>query len=539
MNNSDNEIGPFGRSFVGDFPTSGTMLILLSTFIFSALFSLGNLIPFLILFIISSSSVVYISFNFIEPHFNSKPSNKLVPIKKNKLSFDFLKETFTSGSERPKKIITFTDAIKNFFKNWANFRGRASRSEHNWPLLFSFLLQIILTIISVVLSLFLSLSEGSDLLFFIFFSINLIFQIIFFLFFMFLIIPSITILIRRLHDIGYSGWHYLSYFLITLSIELICYMISIYLFIFSYIIFSIPLYLIMILPGENKTNRFGTIPKNELNNQLESFTPVEIWDFSDSKFYDSFSKDIFPNNKNNRILIPELRMKVILQSVGLWLSIYVLNLMFTFLIIGIIVVFGMNQIDLLGLSMGLIYYLMTFLILLIFLSFDKERNYFWKLFSLQRPFYSFILMFLILILDFLLIFVVYDFLYELLMPSLIEEDFFYDSSSSNDPLILLLLFISLSIAAPIFEEIVFRGYILQKLRKSFSDIFSILLSGILFGIAHWSIFAPFDLYQTGAATIGGFLYAWLTIRTESLWPSIIAHSLWNGGIFLLMLMYVF
>jgi membrane protease YdiL (CAAX protease family) len=295
----------------------------------------------------------------------------------------------------------------------------------------------------------------------------------------------------------------------------------------------------MILPGENKTNRFGTIPKNELNNQLESFTPVEIWDFSDSKFYDSFSKDIFSNNKNNRILIPELRMKAILQSVGLWLSIYVLNLMFTFLIIGIIVVFGMNQIDLLGLSMGLIYYLMTFLILLIFLSFDKERNYFWKLFSLQRPFYSFILMFLILILDFLLIFVVYDFLYELLMPSLIEEDFFYDSSSSNDPLILLLLFISLSIAAPIFEEIVFRGYILQKLRKSFSDIFSILLSGILFGIAHWSIFAPFDLYQTGAATIGGFLYAWLTIRTESLWPSIIAHSLWNGGIFLLMLMYVF
>ena len=232
-------------------------------------------------------------------------------------------------------------------------------------------------------------------------------------------------------------------------------------------------------------------------------------------------------------------MKVILQSFGIWLSINLLNLMFTFLIIGIIVVFDIDQIDLLGLSMGLIYYFMTFLILLIFLSFDKERNYFWKLFSLQRPFYSFILMILILVLDFLLIFVVYDFLYELLMPSLVEEDLFYDSSSSKDPLILFLLFISLSVAAPIFEEIVFRGYILQKLRKSFSDIFSILLSGILFGTAHWSIFAPFDLYQTGAATIGGFLYAWLTIRTESLWPSIIAHSLWNGGIFLLMLIFVF
>ena len=72
MNNSDDAIGPFGRSFIGDFPTLGSMLLLLSTFFFSALFSLGNLIPFLILFIISSLSVVYISYSFIEPHFNER-----------------------------------------------------------------------------------------------------------------------------------------------------------------------------------------------------------------------------------------------------------------------------------------------------------------------------------------------------------------------------------------------------------------------------------------------------------------------------------
>ena len=72
MNNSDDAIGPFGRSFIGDFPTLGSMLLLLSTFFLSALFSLGNLIPFLILFIISSLSVVYISYSFIEPHFNER-----------------------------------------------------------------------------------------------------------------------------------------------------------------------------------------------------------------------------------------------------------------------------------------------------------------------------------------------------------------------------------------------------------------------------------------------------------------------------------
>ena len=72
MNNSDNEMGPFGRSFIGDFPTVGSLLLFLSTFFLSALFSLGNLIPFLILFIISSSAVVYISYKFIEPHFNQR-----------------------------------------------------------------------------------------------------------------------------------------------------------------------------------------------------------------------------------------------------------------------------------------------------------------------------------------------------------------------------------------------------------------------------------------------------------------------------------
>tara|TARA_B110000003_G_scaffold244258_1_gene253250 strand:+ start:209 stop:1096 length:888 start_codon:yes stop_codon:yes gene_type:complete len=295
----------------------------------------------------------------------------------------------------------------------------------------------------------------------------------------------------------------------------------------------------MILPGENKINRFGTIPKNELNDQIELFAPVEIWDFSDSKFHNSFSKEFFSPNKNNRILIPELKMKVFLQSLGIWFLIVLLGPIIGLAAFGAEVAFGINQIDLYYLVVGLIYSVLTFVILLIFLSFDKERNYFLKLFSFPRPFYSFILLFLILILDYLLIFKVYSFLYELLMPSLVDAAWFFDSSSSNDPLILLLLFISLSIAAPIFEEMIFRGYILQKLRKSFSDIFSILLSGILFGTAHWSIFAPFDLYQTGAATIGGFLYAWLTIRTESLWPSIIAHSLWNGGIFLYALIYVF
>ena len=149
----------------------------------------------------------------------------------------------------------------------------------------------------------------------------------------------------------------------------------------------------MILPGENKTNRFGTIPKNELNDQIELFIPIEIWDFSGSKIYDLFSQDILPKNRKNRNLIPELRKKVIFQSLGIWLLIVFLKPIFSLAAFGAEVAFGINQIDLYYLLVGLIYSFSTFLILLVFLSFDKERKNFWRLFSLPRPFYSFILMF--------------------------------------------------------------------------------------------------------------------------------------------------
>ena len=153
MNNSDDEMGPFGRSFVGDFPTSGTMLIMLSTFFISALFSLGNLIPFLILFIILSSSVVYISFNFIEPHFNSKPLNFINPTRKIKENASFIE------TSRPTHIISFQDSIRSFFINWSDFNGRSSRSEHNWILLFSFLVNILVYLIGIFLGVILYFSN--------------------------------------------------------------------------------------------------------------------------------------------------------------------------------------------------------------------------------------------------------------------------------------------------------------------------------------------------------------------------------------------
>ena len=83
-------------------------------------------------------------------------------------------------------------------------------------------------------------------------------------------------------------------------------------------------------------------------------------------------------------------------------------------------------------------------------------------------------------------------------------------------------FFSIAILAPIAEELMFRGYLLESIKKLHGDVFAVIASSILFGLAHFP-----DPYTIGMATIGGVVYGYVKIRTGSLWPSIISHMIWN------------
>lgn len=80
-------------------------------------------------------------------------------------------------------------AVTWFFKNWANFSGRATRKEY-W--LYFFVMMGLSMVSSVTLKPYLLASQLSSLIYF----------------FVFLI-PGLAITIRRLHDIGKSGWNFL------------------------------------------------------------------------------------------------------------------------------------------------------------------------------------------------------------------------------------------------------------------------------------------------------------------------------------------
>ena len=84
-----------------------------------------------------------------------------------------------------------------------------------------------------------------------------------------------------------------------------------------------------------------------------------------------------------------------------------------------------------------------------------------------------------------------------------------------------LLMIAVAIVTPIAEELMFRGYILDSIRRIHGDWPAIIGSAILFGLVH------INPFLVGQAFIGGVIYGWIRIRTGSLLPSIACHVMWN------------
>jgi len=122
---------------------------------------------------------------------------------------------------RPENTMSFMDATKSGVGKSFTFKGRSSRSEYWWWMLAGILFQIICAIIAVL---------GNV-------AVTVIFPIL-------LVIPTTTMIVRRLHDLEKSGW----WFLIVL-IPLVGILYLIYLF---------------IQEGDMNENIYGPVPTNIL-----------------------------------------------------------------------------------------------------------------------------------------------------------------------------------------------------------------------------------------------------------------------------------
>lgn len=95
----------------------------------------------------------------------------------------------------------------------------------------------------------------------------------------------------------------------------------------------------------------------------------------------------------------------------------------------------------------------------------------------------------------------------------------------------ILLYLSVLTWA-IWEEILFRGVILNILLKNYSTKNAIFIDGVIFGLYHlFNLLGGVDLFfilmQVTSATFGGLIYAYMYIKTENLVPCMICHYLHN------------
>lgn len=97
----------------------------------------------------------------------------------------------------------------------------------------------------------------------------------------------------------------------------------------------------------------------------------------------------------------------------------------------------------------------------------------------------------------------------------------------NSRVTLLIVGAMAVIAAPIFEEAVFRGFLQPLLSRTFGTIAGVLITAALFGGLHWSEYSGVWQYAAAITALGIF-FGWVRVRTDSLIPSTIMHSCHNG-----------
>ena len=136
----------------------------------------------------------------------------------------------STSAGRPAHMMGFSDAVQNvLMNNYANLNGRASRSEYWWFVLFNFIVNIVTFVIDLTLGSMITYDMGY---------VGLIA-------FLALLLPAVSVSVRRLHDIGKSGWW------ILLAIIPIVNFIGI----FVIIVFTI-------MEGEEQPNQYGNVPTN-------------------------------------------------------------------------------------------------------------------------------------------------------------------------------------------------------------------------------------------------------------------------------------
>jgi membrane protease YdiL (CAAX protease family) len=90
--------------------------------------------------------------------------------------------------------------------------------------------------------------------------------------------------------------------------------------------------------------------------------------------------------------------------------------------------------------------------------------------------------------------------------------------------LLPLLWISLVVFVPVFEEVIFRGFLFEGFRRSRIGVWGAL---ILTSVIWSSLHIQYDFIQMAVIFVTGLLLGFVRVRTGSLWSTILMHAIFN------------
>jgi len=82
-------------------------------------------------------------------------------------------------------------------------------------------------------------------------------------------------------------------------------------------------------------------------------------------------------------------------------------------------------------------------------------------------------------------------------------------------------FTKVAIIAPVVEELIFRGLLLQGFRRNYSPLVAVLMSALLFALFH------LNPWQFPATFMLGLLLGWIMLRTNNILLAILGHAIHN------------
>lgn len=116
-----------------------------------------------------------------------------------------------------------------------------------------------------------------------------------------------------------------------------------------------------------------------------------------------------------------------------------------------------------------------------------------------------------------------------IMDRPVTPDFMNEVYASADSK--LLLFVAVVVVASVFEEVFFRGFLLEGLRGSrVGSAGGVLLTAALWSVVH----IQYDLFGIASIFLIGLMLGIARLRTASLWTPIVLHALNNALAFFAM-----